>query len=126
MTLANLTDPITQFCLLVAGFLLSHLVLRGHSTLKFVSRIAFFVLLTALLIFHGIEPYTSDTTAESVSRRIFIGTAKAIWWIGGAMVLVSSVRVFLIFEHKPREVRLLQDLVVGLIYLGAGLSVVAY
>jgi CRP-like cAMP-binding protein len=34
--------------------------------------------------------------------------------------------VFLIFERRPREGRLIQDLVVGLIYLGAALSVVAY
>ena len=34
--------------------------------------------------------------------------------------------MFLIFERRPREGRLIQDLVVGLIYLGAGLSVVAY
>ncbi len=47
-------------------------------------------------------------------------------WIGGAMVLVSSVRLFLILERKPREGRLIQDLVVGVIYLGAGLSVIAY
>ena len=36
------------------------------------------------------------------------------------------MRVFLIFERQPREGRLLQDLVVGIIYVGAFLSVVAY
>ena len=40
--------------------------------------------------------------------------------------MTSCARVFLIFERRPREGRLLQDLVVGLIYLGAVLSVVAY
>jgi small-conductance mechanosensitive channel len=34
--------------------------------------------------------------------------------------------VFLIFERRPREGRLIQDLVVGLIYLSCALSVVAY
>lgn len=61
-----------------------------------------------------------------VSRRVFIGVAKAVWWIAGAMVLISSVRLFLIFERRPREARLLQDLVVGLIYLGTALSIIAY
>lgn len=127
MTLETLNDPITQFCILVvAGLLLSRIVLRGHPTLRLVCHVAFFVVLTALLLYHGIEPYTSDATGEDISHRIFIGVVKAVWWIAGAMVLVSSVRLFLIFERKPREVRLLQDLVVGIIYLGAGLSIIAY
>lgn len=127
MTLEALTDPITQFCILVAaGLSLNLIVLRGHRTLRLVCHVAFFALLTAILLSHGIEPYTSDSTGEDMSHRIFIGAAKALWWIAGAMVLVSSVRLFLIFEHKPREVRLLQDLVVGIIYLGAGLSIISY
>ena len=54
------------------------------------------------------------------------GIAKIIWWINAAWSLISIVRVFLIFERQPREGRLLQDLVVGVIYVGAVLSVVAY
>ena len=41
-------------------------------------------------------------------------------------MLTGFTRVFLIFERRPREGRLIQDLVVGVIYLGAALSVVAY
>src|SRR6201986_417367 len=40
--------------------------------------------------------------------------------------MTSCARVFLIFERRPREGRLIQDLVVGMIYLGCFLSVVAY
>ncbi|WP_167858605.1 mechanosensitive ion channel family protein [Methylobacterium nonmethylotrophicum] len=36
------------------------------------------------------------------------------------------MRAFIIFEHRPHEARLLQDLLVALIYVGAGLSIVAY
>ncbi|WP_261336593.1 mechanosensitive ion channel family protein [Rhizobium leguminosarum] len=42
------------------------------------------------------------------------------------MTLVSAVRLFLIFERKPREGRLIQDLLVGLIYSGAALAVIAF
>ena len=48
---------------------------------------------------------------------------------GGSMrawVLTSFTRIFLIFERRPHESRLMQDVVVGVIYLGAALSVVAY
>ncbi len=127
MSAALWTDPIVQlFILAILGLLLSRLVLRGHPVWRLVAHIVFLIALTALLLYHGIQPYAPDTQAGDVSRRIFIGLAKAVWWIGGAMVLISSVRLFLIFERKPREARLLQDLVVGLIYLGTGLSVVSY
>jgi small-conductance mechanosensitive channel/CRP-like cAMP-binding protein len=41
-------------------------------------------------------------------------------------VLTSSTRIFLIFERRPHESRLMQDVVVGVIYLAAALSVFAY
>ncbi|KAA1176517.1 mechanosensitive ion channel [Rhizobium tropici] len=127
MNAALWTDPIVQlFVLAVLGLLLGRLVLRRHPVWRLIAHLVFLVVLTALLLYHGIEPYAPDTETGDVSRRIFIGLAKAVWWIGGAMVLISSVRLFLIFERKPREARLLQDLVVGLIYLGTGLSVIAY
>ncbi len=127
MNTAFWTDPIVQlFVLAVLGLLLSRLVLRGHPVWRLIAHIVFLIALTALLLYHGIQPYAPDTQAGDVSRRIFIGLAKAVWWIGGAMVLISSVRLFLIFERKPREARLLQDLVIGLIYLGTGLSLIAY
>ncbi|WP_132958129.1 cyclic nucleotide-binding domain-containing protein [Rhizobium sp. BK251] len=123
-----LSDPITQYFLLFSvGLIVGNVVLRHYPALRLTSRILFFAALTLLLLHHGIEPYASDPShAEDVSRRVLVGLAKAVWWIGGALVLVSFVRLFLIFERKPREGRLLQDLVVGLIYLGASLSIVAY
>ncbi|MDQ0563758.1 small-conductance mechanosensitive channel/CRP-like cAMP-binding protein [Rhizobium mesoamericanum] len=127
MTAALWRDPIVQFfAFAVLGLILSRLVLRGHPVWRLIANITFLIVLTTLLLYNGIEPYAPDTHAGDMSRRIFVGFAKAVWWIGGAMVLISSVRLFLIFERKPREARLLQDLVVGLIYLGTALSVIAY
>jgi small-conductance mechanosensitive channel/CRP-like cAMP-binding protein len=122
-----LSDPIVQFYIfLCVAIVLSRLFFRGHPTLRLVGSIVFFGLITAFLLYHGIEPYSPDSNLPNISRRIFVGLAKVVWWIGGALVLTAFVRMFLIFERIPREGRLLQDLVVGIIYLGAGLSVVAY
>jgi small-conductance mechanosensitive channel len=52
--------------------------------------------------------------------------AKIFWWVNAAWVLISFTRIFLIFERRPHESRLMQDVVVGVIYLGAVLSVFAY
>ncbi len=121
-----LGNPVFQFVSLVILSGAARLIFGKNPTLRLIANIAFFALLTMSLLSHGIEPYAPDVKAEDLSWRVFVGLAKSIWWIAGAMVLVSSVRLFLILERKPREGRLLQDLVVGAIYVGAGLSVIAY
>ena len=86
----------------------------------------FFLALTILLLYYGIVPYEPGPPSATTLQRVFLGIAKVFWWINAAWSLISLVRVFLIFERQPREGRLLQDLVVGIIYIGALLSVVAY
>jgi small-conductance mechanosensitive channel len=36
------------------------------------------------------------------------------------------VRIYLVFERKPREARLLQDLIVGIVYAGMLLAILAF
>lgn len=121
-----LADPIFQFIVLVALVFVARYFARGRPAVRLAAHIAFFVLLTVLLVASNVAPWETTTIAEDLTHKIFVGLAKATWWIGGAMVLVSAVRLFLIFERKPREGRLLQDLLVGVIYLGAALAVIAF
>lgn len=119
--------PAAQFCLLlVADIFLSAAFLRQHPSLRLLVHVVFFVSLTALLITNDIEPYQPGSGVSTMAHSLFVGTAKTVWWISGAMVLVSLVRIVRAFEKHSREGRLLQDVLVGSIYLGAGLSVVAY
>jgi small-conductance mechanosensitive channel len=125
MSIALLGDPIVQFCILVViGTFVSRIMLRHQRAGRLIGQIIFFVCLTVLLLYHGIVPYEPSPPQDSVTLRTFTGFAKIIWWINGAWVLIACVRLFLIFERKPREGRLLQDLIVGVIYLGAILSIV--
>ncbi|WP_208247836.1 mechanosensitive ion channel family protein (plasmid) [Rhizobium sp. T1470] len=123
---ALLSEPIPQFAILVLLRMLASVLTGESGSGKLAANLLFFAALTALLLYHRIPPYLPDVSPDSVSDRIASGILKAIWWVGGAMMLASLVRTFLIFERKPKEGRLLQDLVVGLIYVGAALSVVAY
>jgi small-conductance mechanosensitive channel len=43
-----------------------------------------------------------------------------------AWAVIGFVRIYLVVEGRPREARLLQDLVVGVVYLGMGLSIQAF
>ncbi|OCJ03515.1 mechanosensitive ion channel protein [Rhizobium sp. AC27/96] len=125
MLLALLDNPIAQFCVLVViGTFVSRIMLRHQRAGRLIGQVVFFVSLTVLLLYHGIVPYEPSPPQDSVTLRSFTGFAKIIWWINGAWVLIACVRLFLIFERKPREGRLVQDLIVGIIYLGAILSIV--
>lgn len=122
-----LGDPIVSTGILaVVGVVVTRVLLRHHPTYRLVGQLVFFAALTALLFHHDIVPYEPGPPDASKLQRVFVGLAKVIWWTNAAWSLISVVRVFLIFERQPREGRLLQDLVVGIIYVGAILSVVAY
>ncbi|SFJ50365.1 Small-conductance mechanosensitive channel [Phyllobacterium sp. CL33Tsu] len=124
--LETVTDPIIQAGTLAAtGAIVSRVALRNNPRLHLIFQVTFFIVLTTLLLYHGIVPYEAGPPTASAVQKVFIGIAKVIWWINAAWALVGFARVFLIFERRPREGRLIQDLVVGIIYLGAVLSVVA-
>jgi small-conductance mechanosensitive channel len=43
-----------------------------------------------------------------------------------AWAIIGLVRIYLVLEGQPREARLLQDLVVGVVYPGTALSILAF
>lgn len=121
-----IADPVAQTAVAaLVGAIGLHLGLRDRPARHLVGQIVFFVLLTALLTAQGIVPYEAGTEAPPSLRGGFTSLAKVIWWSNVALCLAGFVRMFLIFERRPREGRLLQDLLVGIIYVGAILSVVA-
>jgi small-conductance mechanosensitive channel/CRP-like cAMP-binding protein len=128
LTLTQLAaDPFVQTGVLaVAGALITRILLRHYPAQRLVFQLAFFLALTVLLFHHDIVPYEIAPDTTPAFERIFVALAKIIWWVNAAWVLTGFTRVFLIFERRPREGRLIQDLIVGVIYLSAALSVVAY
>jgi len=120
-------DPFVQTGLLaLVGALITHVLLRQYPAKRLIFQVTFFLALTVLLLHYGIIPYEVAPADTPVVERIFVALAKIIWWVNAAWALTACARVFLIFEQRPREGRLIQDLVIATIYLGAGLSVVAY
>jgi small-conductance mechanosensitive channel len=120
-------NPFVQTGILaVVGAVITRLLLRRYPAQRLFFQLAFFVALTLLLYKYGIVPYEVAPNTTPIYERIFIALAKIIWWLNGAWVLIGCAQVFLVFERRPREGRLIQDLVAGLIYLGAALSIVAY
>ena len=122
-----IADPFVQTGVLaVVGAIITRILLRKYPAWRLVVQLVFFVALTVLLHHYNIIPYEVVPSETPIFERIFIAAAKIIWWINAAWLLTGCARVFLIFERRPREGRMIQDLVVGAIYLSAALSVVAY
>ena len=120
-------NPFVQTGLLaLAGAAITRLLLRRYPARRLAFQLVFFVALTALLYKHQVVPYEVSPDTTSIYERTFAALAKIIWWINGAWVLIGYARVFLVFERLPHEGRLVQDLVAGLVYLSAALSIGAY
>src|SRR5215510_12240420 len=98
-TLIN--DPFVQTGVLaVIGAVITRLLLRKYPAWRLLFQLVFFLALTLLLYHHDIVPYEVAPEDTPVYERIFIATAKIIWWINGAWVLTGCARVFLIFERR--------------------------
>ena len=122
-----IADPFVQTGVLaVVGAIITRLLLRKYPAWRLVFQLILFVALTILLHHYDIVPYEVAPSDTPIFERIFIAAAKIIWWVNAAWLLTGCARVFLIFERRPREGRLIQDLVVGIIYLSVALSIVAY
>lgn len=117
------------FCVVlvgVAGVAGWWVVPERFSTARQVGQIGLFLAMSAML-FHGhFVPYEPPRGDLTTARTILVGSAKILWWIHLAWALIGFVRIFLVFEGRPREARLLQDLVVAIVYIGMLLSILAF
>jgi len=121
------TAPVAQITLLiVVGTLVTRLGLRRLPRWRLAGQVVFLVTLTVMLLYHGIVPYEVGARDIPLVQRALLATAKVVWWINLTWCLIGFVRVFLIWEEQPRNGRLIQDLIVGIIYVGALLSIVTY
>ena len=57
---------------------------------------------------------------------LFVGALEIIWWLAAAWLTVGFLRAFVVLGQKPRESKLVQDLLGGLIYLVAGFAIIAF
>lgn len=120
-------DPLIQTgALAVVGAVITRILLRKYPAWRLLVQLVFFLALTALLLHARVIAWEVAPDNMPVVERIFVALAKVVWWVNAAWLLTGCARVFLILERRPRESRLIQDLIVGAIYVGAALSVLAY
>ncbi len=111
--------------LILAVLSFAILFFRRSPIWRLSGRVGLFVALTAALASVGIQPYQPRAAAATgPAAQIGVDFVEIIWWIALARCLVGVVDAFVIFERRPNESRLFQQLIAGLIYLGVVLAIV--
>jgi small-conductance mechanosensitive channel len=117
---------LVAFGLLVLGGLTTHFLLKNHPFVRASLRVMFLLLLTAVLVHADIVPYQPLRLTGTPILDAVHGVLKVAWWLFAAWFVVGFLRAFVIVEHRPREGKLLQDLLAGLIYLAALFAIITY
>lgn len=124
---ATLRDPLVVALVLFSlGGILTHYLFRRHPLGRALVRVIFLVLLSIVLLHAGVVPYQplhlTGVPIEDAVRAVL----KIAWWLWTAWFLVGFLRAFVVTEHRPREGKLIQDLLAGFIYLAALFAIIAY
>src|SRR5580700_1173927 len=124
---AAVRDPLVVILALFAvGGTAAHLLFRRYPFGKAIVRVVFLVLLTIAFLHANIVPYQPLEFTGTPLLDAVHAALKIAWWLWAAWLLVGFLRAFVIVERRPREGKLLQDLLAGLIYLAAVFAIVAY
>lgn len=124
---ALLASPFAHVILVgLAGILAWLLIPARRSNTRLLVQIAFFLAMTALLLRDSLSPSMVESRRAAEDGTLLVVAARLLWWVHLAWASIGVVRITLVLEGRPREARLLQDLVVGGVYLGVGLSILAF
>ena len=125
--LATVTHPLfLAGLLIVTGFWGSHYWQRRGSLLYFLVQLLLFVILSGLMLAGGVIPYRPRVVVGSEPERLFVGALEIVWWLAAAWLAIGFLRAFVVLGQKPRESKLVQDLLAALIYLAAAFAIIAY
>src|SRR5215471_2831511 len=127
VTVALVRDPLVVTLFLFSlGGLLAHYLFRRHPLGRAIVRVIFLIVLTIVLLHAGVVPYEPPTRTGVPLQDAVHAALKIAWWLWAAWFLVGFLRAFVVTEHRPREAKLVQDLLAGLIYLAAVFAIIAY
>src|SRR5438309_6984636 len=127
ITEAAVRDPLVIILgLFILGGLATYLFFKKHPIGRAVVRVVFLVLLTIALLHADIVPYQPLHLTGTPFTDAVHAILKIAWWLWAAWFLVGVLRAVVVFQRSPREAKLLQDLLAGLIYLAAVFAIVSY
>ncbi len=124
---AAVRDPLViTLVVFTAGGLLTHFLFRRHPLGRAMVRVIFLAILTIVLLRAEIAPYQPLTLTGVPLKDAVRAILKIAWWLWTAWFVVGLLRVFVVTEHRPREGKLIQDVLAGIVYLAAIFAIVSY
>ena len=119
-----LLSPVIQIVGLgMAGIAVWHLQGDRRPNARLVVQIVFFAIMTMILVQSGIAPAQFEPAAAGSNLLV---AAKTLWWIHLAWAAIGFARLYIHLDGRPREARLVQDLLVAAVYLGVGSAVLSF
>ena len=114
VTTALLGDPLVATLLVFSlGGALTHYMFRRYPLGRAMVRVLFLIVLTIVLLYAGVVPYEPLTRTGEPLQDAVRAALKIAWWLWTAWFLIGFLRVFVVTEHRPRETKLVQDLLAG-------------
>lgn len=104
----------------------AQLLARRYPRARAFVRVLFLILMTIAFARAGIVPYKAQPSSGDPFLDLVHRALKIVWWLWAAWFVVGLLRAFVIVELRPRESRLLQDLLAGVTYLTALFCIAAY
>jgi small-conductance mechanosensitive channel/CRP-like cAMP-binding protein len=120
-------DPLAHVLgLFLLGAIATQLLFSKYPLRRAIVRVVFLVFLTIAFVRAGIFPYQPLQSTGTPFLDVIHGALKVAWWLWAAWFLAGLLRAFVIVERRPRESKLLQELLAGLIYIAAIIAIIAY
>ena len=120
-------DPLILAGVVIAvGFFGARYWRERNRLAHFLLQLVVFAVLTGLMLAGGVAPYRPGLIAGDEPRRLFAGGLEVVWWMAGAWLAAGALRAFLVLGRRPRESKLVQDLLAALIYAAAAFAIIAY
>jgi len=120
-------DPlVVMLGLFVLGGLATFFFFKGHPIGRAIVRVITLIVLTVALVRADVVPYQPLELTGSPFRDAVHAILKIAWWVLAGWFVVGVMRAVIVFQRSPREAKLVQDLLAGVIYLAALFAIVSY
>jgi small-conductance mechanosensitive channel len=110
----------------VAGICVWHLQGRSRPTGRLIVQFLFFAGMSLILFVAETSPYGRDDIDAPNAVVLLSRLAGVLWWTHLAWTVIGFIHIYVRLNHKPREAHLIQDMAIGVIYLGASLSAIRF
>ncbi|MBX5206855.1 mechanosensitive ion channel family protein [Rhizobium sp. NZLR11] len=108
---------ISATLLLLAAVIVPWITRRWPLWARATWRLAVFAILTYLVFLTIGSPFAPSFDTQQPGEQVWEQLIEIGWWLMAAQCAIGIARLLVVFETKPRESRIVSDLLAGLIHL---------